>query len=116
MFCSEEANFLGMTGSKNATLFVSKAIQKAFIEVNEDETEAAAASATEMTYGFSMKKTSLPYEFKCDRPFMFLIKDNLTGMILFSGQVVDPSLEAVETGLHLPPQYPETALTPLWNI
>ncbi|XP_077286455.1 alaserpin-like [Arctopsyche grandis] len=62
--------------SGNQRIVVSKVIQKAFIEVNEEGTEAAAATAI-VTKGLS--------EFNCDRPFLFAIKKN-TGEILFMGR------------------------------
>ena len=87
MFDASKADFSGMTGGTNTGLSVSNVLQKAFVEVNEEGTEAAAA-----TFAASIFKMvqSRP-EFRCNRPFMFLIRDNLTGMILFSGHVTDPS-------------------------
>ena len=76
-----------MTGGTNKGLFVSQVVQKAFVEVNEEGAEAAAATAGIMM----MRAMPMNPEFTCDRPFMFLIRDNLTGMILFSGHVTDPS-------------------------
>ncbi|MDA3781412.1 MAG: serpin family protein [Bacteroidales bacterium] len=83
----KEADFSGMTGNKD--LYIDKIIHKAFIEVNEKGTEAAAATAV------TMRKTSAMFEkvnLKIDHPFIFLIKDNKTGSILFSGRVLDPNL------------------------
>ena len=55
--------------------------------MNEQGTEAAAA-----TYiAISIRTSSWPFKFKCDRPFMFLIRDKQTDMTLFSGHVVDPT-------------------------
>ena len=76
-----------MTGSDNE-LYVTTMVQKAFVEVNEEGAEAAAATFAAVFTVFSAQR---PQTFTCDRPFMFLIRDNLTGMILFSGQVNDPS-------------------------
>ena len=76
-----------MTGGTNKGLFVSQVVQKAFVEVNEDGAEAAAATAAIIT----VKSRPINPQFTCDRPFMFLIRDNLTGMILFSGHVRDPT-------------------------
>ena len=87
MFGSK-ADFSGMTGGTNKGLFVSEVVQKAFVEVNEEGTEAAAATAAIVTARMIGPR---PKRFTCDRPFMFLIRDNLTGMILFSGHVTDPS-------------------------
>jgi serpin B len=74
----------------NATrLYVSKVVQKAFIEVNEEGSEAAATTAV----GFILQCYEFPTEpqqFNCDRPFLYLIKDNQSGLILFAGKVEDP--------------------------
>ena len=64
-------------------------VQKAFIEVNEDGTEAAAATAAILVdCSLSFSRVT---RFTCDRPFMFMIRDNLTGVTLFSGHVTDPT-------------------------
>ena len=68
-------------------LYVSKVVQKAFIEVNEEGSEAAAATA-----GIMMARMAgINPQFLCDKPFLYLIKDNLTGLVLFAGRVSDPS-------------------------
>ncbi|MCD4779792.1 MAG: serpin family protein [Candidatus Omnitrophica bacterium] len=77
------ADFSGMTGQKD--LFISKVIHKAFVDVNEEGTEAAAATAVVMT-----RCISRPLTFRADHPFVFLIRDNMTGSILFIGRIVDP--------------------------
>jgi serpin B len=87
-FDPQSADFSGMTGAKD--LFISKAIHKAFVDVNEEGTEAAAAT------GIVMETTALPVErpkpvFRADHPFVFLIRDNRTGAILFLGRLVDPT-------------------------
>jgi serpin B len=83
---SNSADFSGMTGKSN--LAISKVIHKAFVEVNEEGTEAAAAT------GIGMIATSVepepPIVFKVDRPFVFLIIDNSTDSILFLGRVENP--------------------------
>ena len=91
MFDEAKADFSGMTGGTNKHLFVSQVVQKAFIEVNEEGTEAAAATFVGFMETSAAGSPPPPPRFTCDRPFMFLIRDNLTGMILFSGQVTDPT-------------------------
>ena len=79
------ADFSGMTGGKD--LYISKVIHQAFIEVNEEGSEAAAATAVVM----NTKSVAPPIpEFKADRPFVFLIRHKPTGAILFMGRVVNP--------------------------
>ncbi|KAM7228986.1 hypothetical protein CapIbe_020274 [Capra ibex] len=78
------ADFSGMTGRRD--LVVSKVFHKCFVEVTEEGTEAAAA--TGVVVGF----TSLPFHesFRCDHPFLFLIKHIKTNSILFCGRVSSP--------------------------
>ena len=69
----------------------SEVIHKAFVEVNEEGTEATAATAVIMK-----KRVSIPARpripvFKADHPFIFVIKDNQSGSILFIGRLIDPS-------------------------
>lgn len=78
-----EADFSGMDGSKG--LFIGFVMHKAFIEVNEEGTEAAAATAVGLKECV-MKTTT----FRADHPFLFLIRDNETGSILFIGRMLDP--------------------------
>jgi serpin B len=62
-------------------------VHQAFVEVNEEGTEAAASTAVVMD---RPSEESIP-RFQVDHPFMFLIRENQTGSILFLGRVVDPS-------------------------
>ena len=66
-------------------MFISKAIHQAFVEVNEEGTEAAAATA------IIMELTAIPDFFRADHPFIFLIQHKETEAILFMGRVTDPS-------------------------
>jgi len=79
------ADFSGMDGSQ--LLYITDVVHKAFVAVDEEGTEAAAATAV------IMGETSIPetVEFKIDRPFIFYIRDIPTGAILFIGRVVDPT-------------------------
>ncbi len=80
------ADFSGMNAEDQ--LFIDKVIHQAFIEVNEKGTEAAAAT------GVSVKLTAAvepQITFNADHPFVFLIRDVDTGLIMFMGRVTDPS-------------------------
>lgn len=81
------ADFSGMDGRRD--LSISAALHKAFVEVNEQGTEAAAATA------IGMRATALPpppIEFRADHPFLFLIRERQTGSILFLGRVTNPTV------------------------
>jgi len=83
---SQQADFSGMNGMQD--LFISAALHKAFISVNEEGTEAAAASAVVMT----LKSVQFPaVVFRADHPFLFLIREKTTGCILFMGRFTDPA-------------------------
>ena len=84
---SPSADFSGMTGEKN--LFISDVIHQAFVDVNEEGTEAAAATAVVMKLTASPNAPIIP-TFRADHPFIFIIQQNNTGNILFMGKVVDP--------------------------
>ncbi len=81
-----EANFSGMDGTNN--LYIDKVIHQAYVAVDEEGTEAAAATVV------TMELTSIgPQEtkiFNADHPFMFIIQDVKTGNILFLGKVMNP--------------------------
>ena len=83
---SSDANFSGMDGKRD--LFISAVIHKAYVEVNEEGTEAAAATGVVMRLT-SVGPTPIPV-FRADHSFLFLIRDNLTGSILFIGRVANP--------------------------
>ncbi|RHN65720.1 putative Serpin family protein [Medicago truncatula] len=74
------------------SLVVSKIFHKSFIEVNEAGTEAAAATAfIEAEYGMSeVEDDTSKIEFVADHPFLFLIREDLSGTVLFIGQVLNP--------------------------
>ncbi|HEY8506075.1 MAG TPA: serpin family protein [Gemmataceae bacterium] len=88
-FSRAAADLSGMTGERD--LFVSEVVHKAFVEVNEEGTEAAAAT------GVIVAPTSAPIEpkviptFRADHPFVFLIRDNRSGSVLFLGRVTNPA-------------------------
>lgn len=86
-FNPDRANFAGMDGRTN-WLYIGAVIHKAFVDVNEEGTEAAAATAVVMR--IKMAKPSPPPIFRADHPFLFLIRDNGSGSILFIGRVTNP--------------------------
>jgi serpin B len=93
-FDDERADFSGMNGNAN-DLFVSKVLHKAFVEVTERGTEAAAATAVAMPARCrGPSRTREPPVFRADHPFLFMIRDRRTGAILFMGRVVDPNAPA----------------------
>jgi serpin B len=80
------ADFSGMTGDRS--LMISAVIHKAFVAVDEEGTEAAAATAVIVLEAEVVIDDVL--EMKLDRPFLFLIRDEETGTVLFVGRVMDP--------------------------
>ena len=86
-FDASRADFSGMTGRAQAQLAISDVVHRAVIDVTEEGTEAAAATAV------AMMAASMPAKiepFVVDRPFLFYITDETTGAILFQGRVSDP--------------------------
>jgi serpin B len=81
---SDQADFSGMDGSRE--LYIGAVLHKAFVSVNEQGTEAAAATALTM----QTKALSIPVVFRADHPFLFLIRAKSTGSILFIGRVANP--------------------------
>ena len=84
---TNSADFSGMTGSKD--LKIDKVIHQAFIEVNEEGTEAAAATGIIFTTLTSMPPPT-PV-FRADHPFIFIIQQKETGNILFMGRINNPT-------------------------
>jgi serpin B len=90
-FDRARADFTGIANPPNPGdgLFIAKVFHKGFVRIDEKGTEAAAATAV------VMKSRSMadppPRELKVNRPFLFLIRDNWSGLVLFLGRVSDPS-------------------------
>lgn len=82
---TQNADFSGMDGTK--WLYISAVLHKAFVEVNEKGTEAAAATAVVMTRACEIM---VPL-FRADHPFIFLIQENQTKSILFIGRMTNPT-------------------------
>ena len=73
----------------NRDLYISNVIHKAYVNVNEEGTEAAAATAVTVNSLAIMLPSK---EFRADHPFVFFIMDDDTGNILFMGHVIDPKI------------------------
>ena len=86
-FNDSKANFAGMDGRPD-WLYIGAVLHKAFVDVNEEGTEAAAATAVVMKLS---GMPAPPPTFRADHPFVFLIHENRTGNILFMGRVTDPT-------------------------
>jgi serpin B len=83
-FNSQQADFSLMDGKKD--LYLSAVVHKAFVDVNEEGTEAAAATGVVA----DSKEARIPLTFRADHPFVFLIRDGKTGSILFIGRLLSP--------------------------
>ena len=83
-FDYSSANFSGISGTND--LFISDVLHKAFVETNEEGTEAAAATV----FGIRGESFKEHETFNADRPFIFFIKDKLTDLILFMGRISNP--------------------------
>jgi serpin B len=85
---SAQADFSKMSSEQR--LAISAVIHKAFVDVNEEGTEAAAATAVAMRAMALAPMLEEPVEFRADHPFVFFIRDNRTQSILFLGRLVKP--------------------------
>ncbi len=84
-FEKAEADFSGMIGRRD--LSIAAVLHKAFVEVNEQGTVAAAATAVVLASRSAPRPTPV---FRADHPFVFLIRDTRTGCVLFLGRLLDP--------------------------
>jgi serpin B len=89
-FDGNSANFDGLKKVDKEKFCLSDVIHEAFIGVDESTTEAAAATAVIGVRAISANLPLPPATFRADHPFLFLIRDNRTGSILFMGRVVNP--------------------------
>lgn len=87
-FDEATADFSGMTGNKD--LFIGEVVHKAFADVDEKGTEAAAATAIVMRPTSAPIQTQEPVIFRADHPFAFMIRDNRSGNIIFLGRFIRP--------------------------
>jgi serpin B len=88
-FDEGRADFTGIAKPLNqrVRLCIGEVFHKAFVRVDEKGTEAAAAAGAQMRVA-SARRTEA---FTVDHPFLFLIRDNASGLVLFIGRVGDPS-------------------------
>jgi len=86
---SMDADLSGMDGTHD--LFIQDVVHKAFVTVDEEGTEAAAATA--VVVGLKSALPEEPVEVTVDHPFLFLIRDVKTGTVLFVGRVVELEAE-----------------------
>jgi serpin B len=91
-FDRKKADFTGIANPPNPDdrLVIAKVFHKGFVKVDEKGTEAAAATSVGMMVGGSMAQAP-PRRLNADRPFLFLIRDRASGLVLFLGRVSDPS-------------------------
>jgi len=85
-FDAGKADFSGISG--NRELSISGVVHKAFINVDEKGTEAAAA--TGVLIGVTSINVNQPLKLTLDRPFLFMIRDRQTGLIIFMGKLMNP--------------------------
>ena len=86
---SEQADFSRMSSAEE--LMLSEVIHKAFVDVSEEGTEAAAATAVLAPTAAPISEPEKPVVFRADHPFVFLIRDNRTQAVLFLGRLVNPA-------------------------
>jgi serine protease inhibitor len=86
-FDDQEADFTGMY--EPGSIFIDRVIHKTFLELDEEGTEAAAATVVAM----SLTSTGEDLGIKVNRPYIFAIRENHSGTILFIGKIVDPVWE-----------------------
>lgn len=93
---ADGAEFPGMSAGTNPAdqLFIGAVLHKAWVEVTEKGTEAAAATAVAMMAGAAARpQEMIPFNpiFRADHPFLFLIRDTTTGVVLFIGRMTNPA-------------------------
>ena len=92
-FDKDAADFSGMTSLKEERLNIDQVMHKAFVNVDEKGTEAAAATGVVMVHMEAIMRPPKPVIFNANHPFLFLIRDNQTNSILFIGRIADPRME-----------------------
>ena len=96
-FSMTQANFHGIAEPSGLLqyIWIEKVIHKTVLKMDEETTKAAAATAIMMGLGGGIPRDPPPVNiFRADRPFLVLIRDNVSGLILFAGRINDPGVEA----------------------
>jgi serpin B len=106
-FSPTAANFSGMANLQQ--LYISSVFHKAFVDVNEAGTEAAAATAVIVEPICIVMPFTPPVVFNADHSFLFLIRDTQSGSVLFMGQVADPTSTGTDSSA---PAVPQAAAAP----
>jgi serpin B len=91
-FDARRSDFSGLTGvsPQVAPTAIDQIVHKAVIEVSEEATEAAAATAIGIRVTSIVPRPGAPLQFRVDRPFLYYLVDDATGAVLFQGQAMDP--------------------------
>lgn len=87
---SDQADFSGISEPSEVPLKIADVFHRVFLDVNEEGTEAAAATGVVMAESMSAGPRPEPPRFHADHPFLFFLRDVRSGAILFAGRVVDP--------------------------
>lgn len=91
-FDPKTADFSGIAElAPQEKLYISAVVHKAYVDVGEEGTEAAAATGVEIAKATAVYRSEPIPVFNADHPFLFLIRDNQSGSILFMGRVADPT-------------------------
>jgi len=91
-FDPDKANLTKLIASEEGRAFISKVKHKTFLEVNEEGTEAAAVTSVEIGFTAIAPSEEEPFHMKVDHPFLLMIKEKETGLVLFIGQINNPAL------------------------
>ncbi len=93
-FDPDQADFSRMeTGGIKGNIYISRVIHSTYLDVNEEGTEAAAATVVELSYKSGEDGSQVgPIKFNVNRPFVFLIKENHENTIMFMGAIADPTI------------------------
>ncbi len=83
------ADFSGMVGGA-LDVWISRVRHKSWVEVNEQGTEAAAATEVQMSRSVEAIIVRKPFRLVVDRPFLLVVRDRMTGLVLFLGAVTHP--------------------------